>query len=83
MTVKELRSYFENRLDDEEVKFIVVNPKGRILWRDDKIDVVPFTHGVIPVIDLVVQAAEESEVEKERLPEPWAAHYMDRFEKVK
>ncbi len=94
MTAKELKNYLKKFPEEEEVRFIAIDLKGRIAWQNNQIDNICITDAPAPVIVLelneskpfdeeMIQTAEEDERNMKTKLEPWAAHYTRRFERVK
>lgn len=72
MTVKELKEYLSRWPENEDVRFLGIKPKDRIVWPNDQIGVIAITDSKAPVIGLelgkaepmdeeMIQAAEEDE----------------------
>lgn len=91
MTVKELSNYLKKFPEEEEVRFIAIDLKDRIVWTNPRLIII--TDAPAPVIGLelnesepfdaeMTRAAEEDERNMEAKPEPWTEHYRERFERV-
>ncbi len=69
MKVKELKEYLSRWPEDEEVCFLAIKPKDRIVWPGNQIRVIGITDSEMPVIGLELYQSEPMDEEMIRAAE--------------
>ena len=63
MKVRELKQYLSKWPEDEDVRFLAIKPKDRIVWPNNRIGVIVITDSQAPVIGLELNKSEPMDEE--------------------